>query len=341
VALRIKKHALLGALMGAFALSFAQVGAISVHAGDPAPKAVPPLPAVRASAVPASSPSGSADLVVLISLDGLRPDVIAPDMRGLHRLYLQGATPHVARTITKSATLPAHASMVSGVDASQHQLDFNAYKPERGAIAVPTIFSLVHQAGLPTAMFVGKGKLRHLLGRANDSSFKVGGLICEKQLKDALPYLQTAERGLVFLHFADPDSAGHRFGWMSNEYIEAVHRADRCLERVLDVVEQGGRKDRTLVIVTSDHGGHNKSHGTRLDVDQHIPWYALGAGVQRGRIKRAIHTTDTAATTLAALGVLHPPFMQGQPVLEALGSVGPAGMALLGKPIPEPDKQSR
>ena len=52
--------------------------------------------------------------------------------------------------------------MVSGVDASLHHLDFNAYKPERGSIAVPTIFSLVRQAGLPTAMFVGKGKLRHL-----------------------------------------------------------------------------------------------------------------------------------------------------------------------------------
>ncbi len=342
MALRINKRAQLGALVGAFAVAFAHVGALSVHAGDPQPKLAEAVPSDSPmSRVTAQPPSGSADLVVLISLDGLRPDAIGPDMRGLHRLYLQGASPHTARTITKSATLPAHASMVSGVDASLHHLDFNAYKPERGSIAVPTIFSLVHQAGLPTAMFVGKGKLRHLLARPTDASFKVGGLVCDKQLKDALPYLQTAERGLVFLHFADPDSAGHRFGWMSNEYIEAVRRADRCLEHVLEVIEQGGRKDRTLVIVTSDHGGHNKGHGTRLDVDQHIPWYAVGAGVKRGRIKRAVHTTDTAATTLAALGVLHPPSMHGKPVLEALGSLGPAGMALLGSPMPEAPDPSR
>ncbi len=338
--LAISKRALLGALLTAFGVAFVQLGAVSVKAGDPGGPASPPPTQARLLTVDpalaptaARLPSGSADLVVIVSLDGVRPDAIGPDMQGLHRLYLQGASPYLARTISKSATLPSHASMVSGVDASDHGLSFNAYRPERGNIAAPTIFSLVHRAGLPTAMFVGKAKLKHLLAHTDDAAFKMGGMICDRLLSEALPYLQTAERGLVFLHFADPDSAGHRYGWMSDEYMAAVKRADRCLDRVLRTIDDGGRASRTLLITTSDHGGHNKSHGTRLDVDQHIPWFAWGAGVQRGRFQRALHTTDTAATTLAALGIPHSPAMQGRPVLEALGALGPAGMSLVGQPM--------
>jgi arylsulfatase A-like enzyme len=276
----------------------------------------------------------TADLVVLVSIDGFRPDAITPDMRGIHRLYLQGASAHVARTIDKSATLPSHASMVSGVDPEQHGLNFNAYRPEHAAIARPTVFSVAHAAGLPTAMFVGKAKLKHLLNKPTDAAFTMGGMNCDKLLKEALPYLREANNGLVFLHFADPDSAGHRYGWMTEEYQNAALKADRCLERVIDTLSDAGKEERTLLLVTSDHGGHGKSHGTRLDVDARIPWYAWGAGAQRGRVSRAVNTVDTAATALSALGLERPAGMHGRPVDEAItASCGPTGLPLVGAPV--------
>jgi arylsulfatase A-like enzyme len=276
----------------------------------------------------------SADLVVVVSIDGLRPDVITPAMKSLHRLYLQGSSARVARTINKSATLPSHASMVSGVDSNEHGLDFNAYRPERGNIGRPTMFSVAHQAGLPTYMFVGKAKLKHLLGKPSDAQLKVAGGGCKRLIKEALPQLQQLKRGLLFMHFADPDSAGHRNGWMSDQYVAAVHDADSCLEHVMATIEQGGNMERTLLVVTSDHGGHGRSHGTRMEVDQRIPWYAWGASVRRGRTQRAVHTTDTAATTLSALGLKLPDHMHGQPVAEAIGgTAGPASMPLVGPPV--------
>jgi arylsulfatase A-like enzyme len=275
-----------------------------------------------------------ADLVVVVSIDGLRPDVITPAMKSLHRLYLQGSSARVARTINKSATLPSHASMVSGVDSDEHGLDFNAYRPERGNIGRPTMFSVAHQAGLPTYMFVGKAKLKHLLGKPSDAQLKVAGGGCKRLIKDALPQLQQLKRGVLFMHFADPDSAGHRNGWMSDQYVAAVHDADACLEHVMETIEQGGNMERTLLVVTSDHGGHGRSHGTRMEVDQRIPWYAWGASVRRGRTQRAVHTTDTAATTLSALGLKLPDHMHGQPVAEAIGgTAGPASMPLVGPPV--------
>ncbi len=317
----------------ALSAAWAQLGSSSVRAIAPAHAARPGAqrdrgPLARAAARP------SAELVVVISIDGLRPDVITPSMTALHRLFLQGASAKVARTINQSATLPSHASMVSGVEPAQHGLNFNAYRPEHANIARPTMFTAAHAAGLPTTMFVGKAKLKHLLTKPSDAELKIAGIHCKRLVKEATPQLQKQRRGILFLHFADPDSAGHRYGWMSDEYIDAARHADDCVESVMQTIEHGGHMAHTLLLVTSDHGGHGRSHGTRMEVDQRIPWYAWGAGAHKGRTERSVHTFDTAATVLAALGVKAPESMQGQPVAEALnGALGPAGLSLVGSPL--------
>ena len=286
--------------------------------------------------IPRAQPSAraSADLVVVVSIDGLRPDVITPSMRALHRLSERAASPQVARTIGHSETLPSHASMVSGVEPSEHGLNFNAYRPEHGNIDRPTMFSVARAAGMPTLMFVGKSKLKHILYEPEDAELKVGSMRCRRLLRVALPRLKAAKRGLLFMHFADPDFAGHRYGWMSDRYVDAAHDAAECVEQVVEVIQQSGRVNRTLLIVTADHGGHDRGHGTQLEVDQRIPWYAWGARARRGRVQRDVHTTDTAATALAALGLKVPTTMRGRPVTEAIGAaLGPVGMPIVGAPI--------
>ena len=324
--------------MGLFIASWLAAVTLAWSQLDPAAvRAFAPNRATRKAVAPPLAKVGikaPADAVVIVSIDGLRPDVITPDMKALHRLFLQGSSAKVARTINKSATLPSHASMVSGVDSTEHGLDFNAYKPDRGNITRPTLFSVAHGAGLPTYMFVGKAKLKHLLGKPTDAELKIAGIHCKRVVREATPTLQQLKRGLFFMHFADPDSAGHRSGWMSDEYVAAAHAADVCLDEVMNIIEQSGRMERTLLLVTSDHGGHGRSHGTRMEVDQRIPWYAWGAAARKGRTKRDVHTLDTAPTALAALGLTPPKEMHGTPVAEALGgSLGPVGLPLVGKPV--------
>jgi hypothetical protein len=260
-----------------------------------------------------------ADLVVLISVDGLRPDVVFPYALKIHRLQLDGAWAPVARTASKSSTLPSHASMVSGVDFQRHGLGFNAYRPERGNIQYPTIFSAAQKARLTTAMFVGKRKLEHLLDPGSQVHFEVGGVRCSRVTKLAIPYLQNAEPGVVFLHFSDPDNAGHQFGWMSEEYLAAVKRGDYCVGQVMEALKSHPRFERTLLVLTSDHGGHGHDHAAPIPPDTHIPWVAWGgAAAKATRVKRMVSTTDTAATILYALGLPMPSDIEGKPVLEAL-----------------------
>ena len=61
-------------------------------------------------------------------------------------------------------------------------------------------------------------------------------------------------------------------------------------------------RGRYTVILTADHGGHGKSHGTTDPRDMTIPWIVWGAGVHSGDALSGIHTMDTAATVLWLLG---------------------------------------
>ncbi|MGD8861053.1 MAG: alkaline phosphatase [Myxococcales bacterium] len=267
----------------------------------------------------------TADLVVLVSVDGLRPDVIFPHARNIERMRQQGTFATNARTISKATTLPSHASMVSGVDHPRHGLSFNSYRPERGHIRYPTIFSVAQEAGLTTALFVGKRKLAHLLDPEHETHFEVGGAFCDRVSRLAVPYLRTAEPGVVFVHFSDPDGAGHLYGWMSHKYERAVRRADRCVGELLEALQERGDLERTLVLVTSDHGGHDHRHGSRHWEDRHIPWILWGGAAEDAvKVRRRVYNTDTAATILRALGLQMPEDIEGAPVFEGLAGVARA-----------------
>lgn len=272
----------------------------------------PPPPAAATAPTPAPAPAPSR--VVIISEDGLRPDVISPELTPHHAALLrEGEIARHAETIAKSDTLPSHASMLSGVDASAHGLSWNSLQPERGYIHVPTIFSAAHAAGLRTAMIVGKPKLRHIAVPGTVDTFVRPSYLCHGVARRAAEVIAADDTALVFVHFSDPDEYGHANGWMSPEYLTAVRHSDACLATVLAAVDTSPSAASTLVIVTADHGGHGRHHsGGHAEVDRAIPWIMRGPGIAPGvTLDADVATFDTAATTLAALGLPRLPNMLG------------------------------
>ena len=262
-------------------------------------------------------PKEAPDYVVVISEDGLRPDAIDAGRAPNHIRFIQeGASARLARTIHESDTLPSHASMLSGFDAKEHGLFWNSFRHERGYIHVPTIFSIARAHGLSTAMFIGKPKLRHIALPGSVDHLERPGYMCKKVSQRAAEYFAAEKPRLMFVHFSDPDEYGHKNGWMSNAYLKGVAASDRCLGTLLDGIEASGLAERTLVIVTADHGGHGHVHsGSRHEVDREIPWIVRGPGVTKGLIiEQAVSTVDTAATVLSALKLPFPDRIVGVPI---------------------------
>jgi predicted AlkP superfamily pyrophosphatase or phosphodiesterase len=257
---------------------------------------------------------GRPEHVIIISEDGMRPDALTVDLAPNHVALMKESTvARVASTIPQSDTLPSHASMLSGFGARRHGLRWNSYQPAKGYIHVPTIFSIARAAGLSTAMIVGKTKLRHIAPRGTVGHFERPSYLCGGVSKRAAAYFLAEKPKLLFVHFSDPDEYGHSHGWMSEEYLRAVHNSDRCLGAVLDAIAQSGVADSTLVIVTADHGGHGRQHSRHHDdMERQIPWIARGPGAGENQVlETPITTMDTAATVLAALKLDPSPGIEG------------------------------
>jgi hypothetical protein len=257
--------------------------------------------------------------VVIVSEDGMRPDAIARAKTPTHaRLMGQGAYALNARTIRNASTLPSHAAMLSGFDVAEHGLTWNSWRPERGFIRVPTVFTAAGLAGQGAAAFVGKRKLEHIARPGSVDVFERPGFFCKKVVAEAAAYFISRRPQIEFVHFSDPDERGHAVGWMSDQQIQAIAATDRCLGTLVDSITAAGLERDTLVIVSADHGGFGRNHSGHRDEDRMIPWIAWGAGVRKGhRIRARVTTLDTAATALWALGHEPPPGLSGRPITEA------------------------
>ncbi len=275
-------------------------------------------PVAAPSAELPAAPLRRVERVLIISEDGLRPDLISGAHLPWHEaLYHHGAYSWKARTIRTASTLPSHAAMLSGFDVGAHGLTWNNWKPRRGYIRVPTIFEQAEEHGLRTAMFVGKFKLRHIATPGTVDVFERPGYFCKKVAEGAASYLVSEKPPLAFVHFSDPDDAGHSKGWASESYLQSLQQTDRCLGIIVDALDRAGLTEETLIIISADHGGHGHTHsGARL-VDREIPWIAHGPGVREDyHIRGPISTLDTAATALYALGLPMSDAIQGKPLME-------------------------
>ena len=263
------------------------------------------------------------DHVIVISIDGLRPDAIARfKAPTLARLMRDGRYSLTAQTIGLSRTLPSHTSMLTGVDSDQHGVTWNNDTEDRGYVKIPTIFSLAKGAGFTTAAIFSKTKFHHLEVPATltvSHSPSRGPLpwAAERTIGYVEQTLKSTQPNLLFVHFADVDFAGHAFGWMGTPYGVAVNDVDRAVARLLKVADARFGAGRYSVIVTADHGGHGQDHGTTSLLDTTIPWIVWGQGVERGDTLSGVRTMDTAATVMWMLGVAAPENWTGRALTRA------------------------
>jgi len=271
-----------------------------------------------------STPLPIIQRVLIITVDGLRPDAIAlAPMPNLLALMETGAYSLTAQTTYPSATLPSHASMLTGMCPDKHGVDWNDYIPENGFANGPTIFNLAHDAGLKTVMVVSKEKLRQIAVEESTDVFVYVNDRDSVVAERAAPIIAEGF-DLMFIHLSLVDMLGHEYGWMSPNYLIGAFRADEAIGMILTALDEACLREGTLIIVTADHGGEGTSHGGRSPAETTIPWVLTEASLNlRGIIQRPISVTDTAATIVYALNLPIPANWDGIPVYEAFGETPP------------------
>jgi arylsulfatase A-like enzyme len=118
---------------------------------------------------------------------------------------------------------------------------------------------------------------------------------------------------------------GKPLGWYVAQYDGEIAAADAEVGRVLDALEASAVRDRTLVVITSDHGeslgehDYYFDHGEDLfDPSMRIPLVVAGPGVKAGSRTAVLATTlDLVPTILDAVKVSYPPDLAGESLLPA------------------------
>jgi predicted AlkP superfamily pyrophosphatase or phosphodiesterase len=254
-------------------------------------------------------PAGLSQHVVVVSVDGFRPDAIGTfEPANITRLVREGSYTLSATTILPSKTLPSHTSMLTGQPPAVHGVSWNnSLAMNKRTVTTPTVFGTLRPSGYVTAAFFSKSKFTSLQRQGTLDYSQAPGILsqwrAEKTVRDVERYLTTQRPNLLFIHLGDTDRAGHDAGWMSAKYGEAVLRIDSAVGDILAIAERTFGSGNFTFILTSDHGGHNRNHGSADPRDVTIPWIAWGRGVKGGKLERPVETTDTAATILWLFGV--------------------------------------
>ncbi len=256
--------------------------------------------------------------VILVSVDGMRPDGIAASGDSyLLQLAAQGSSCLDASTIMPSVTLPCHSSLFFSVDAQRHGITTNTWTPM--VRPIPSLADVVAQAGGVTGMFYNWEQLRDLSAPGTmDMSyyerlrgFDQDPLASDRSVTDhCIAFLAEKQPDFVFLYLGVTDEAGHKCGWMSQPYLDAIANASACIRRVQEAAGDGYH-----LIITADHGGHDRIHGTDCPEDMTIPIIFYGARFEAGKKLQGVSIKDIAPTVAELMQLRRPADWEGVSVL--------------------------
>ena len=255
--------------------------------------------------------------ILLILVDGLRPEALSlAACPAMGSLIAQGASTLSARSVVPTMTLPCHMSLVLSVPPERHGVLENLWQPP--LVSHPGLFEVVRHGGLRASMVFNWAALRAMAGA--DSLYFSWFLDClahddgDDRVTDAAErHMRRDEPDFAFVYLGTADIAGHEHRFLSDRYLRQVERVDRCVERLVAAHPVEGH-----VLVHSDHGGHDWTHGTDEPEDITIPWILKGPGVHSGfTLEAAVSLLDTAPTVAHLLGLPSPPEWEGSIVHEA------------------------
>lgn len=203
--------------------------------------------------------------VVIISIDALHPDALRrAEIPTLQQLMESGAYTLDGHSTDPPKTLIAHTAMFTGMNPAENGKKGNSWQPGQARVGRPTIFDSARSYGFRTGYFYSKQKLGYLINAAVDAH----EWSRENSIGLAEAFIKTPGPHFMFLHVSGLDEVGPQYGWLSPEYLEELFYIDDYLSSLVDSIK--GEKN-FLIVITSDHAGHDKIHGSQHPEDYRLP----------------------------------------------------------------------
>ena len=285
--------------------------------------------------------------VLVIGLDGVRADALreanTPSIDSLiatgavtWRAFAGGALDAADPTHQATSSGPGWTSILTGVWTDKHGVVDNSFAGQNLA-NYPHVFAHV-RAAQPSAVLasivhwapINVQLLAPFPGLADFTRQVVtDGAVAA----NARAYLGSADPNVLFVHFDDCDHAGHGQGFSRGvpAYIAAIEQTDVYIDGVLAAMR--GRpnfaNEDWLVLVTTDHGGSQTSHGGHSPSEREIWVVAQGSEIENVEVPKG------PGHTVIARNVLHHLSIPVQPAW-GLADAEPFGVARTATSAPRP-----
>lgn len=212
----------------------------------------------------------AADSVLVVSIDALHPDALsAKTSPTLHALMQPGRYTLQGRSVEPPKTLIAHTAMMTGLPPAQNGKNDNDWEPGQPRVGKSTLFDDAREAGYRTAYYYSKPKLGYLVNAAVGEH----GLEPHTGIERVRTFFRGKGKRFAFLHISGLEWAGMESGWLSQDYLDELTQIDAALAPLFAEV---GKRSRYAIVVTSDHAGHDKLHGTEHPEDYKLPLIFTG-----------------------------------------------------------------
>lgn len=250
--------------------------------------------------------------VVLILIDGLRPDAVQQCSNPFLRDFMKKCTyTEEGKSVFPSVTLPCHMSLLHSVSPDRHGVLDNVYT--RPVHPVEGLFEVLAKNDKSCYFFYTWEELRDLgrpgsLVRQELSRYYTFGDRADCEMCDrTVKALQEEQPDFIFYYTGNADEVGHKYGWMSDEYLKAVDLAAENVEKIVSVLPE-----EYSLFITADHGGHDRTHGTEMPEDMKIPILCYGKEWKPGRKLEEAGLLDLAPTIAQTLGCVLPREWEGK-----------------------------
>ena len=221
---------------------------------------------IMGSLTPGFSFAKEVKTILIVSIDALHPKAIDPKTSAnIQQLLEQGVYTLDGFSTNPPLTLLSHAAMFSGIGPEKGGRANNTWQSGQPEIKEKTIFNDAKTKGFSTGFFYSKEKLGYLVNQAVDQH----KLDSDFSVDNAMAFFKASEqKQFCFLHIKGLDLTGPVEGWLSPGYLEELFFIDESIAPLIEMVKSKGSY---LIIITSDHAGHETIHGSDHPDDAKLP----------------------------------------------------------------------
>jgi predicted AlkP superfamily pyrophosphatase or phosphodiesterase len=212
-----------------------------------------------------ASNAASLKNAIIISIDALHPAALsARTTPAIYKEMREGDYTLDGFSTNPPKTLISHTAMFTGLGPDKNGKLDNQWQPGEPTIEHRTMFNSAKLKGFQTGFFYSKEKMGFLVNEAID----VHRWSSENAIDSAEAFVRNPGRHFVFLHVSGLDFVGPEYGWLSPEYMEELSYIDEYLKPLIQMVKE---QNNFVIIITSDHAGHDKIHGSQHPEDFRLP----------------------------------------------------------------------